>query len=118
MGEVKNMKVDFIDNDHVFIDKRQFVSLERFGQLKKDLTKPQKPADNYFKNTTAVIERFNIAADCCYDDDKYDKNAEFIKIADFELAKALVLDNRGMALKVAQMILAYHGINDVKVKFE
>ena len=74
--------------------------------------------DNYFKNTTAVIEQFNIAVDCCYDDDEYDKNAEFIKIVDFELAKALVLDNRGMALKVAQMILAYHGINDVKVKFE
>lgn len=74
--------------------------------------------ENYFKNTTAVIERFNIAVDCCYDDDEYDKNTEFIKIADFELAKALIADNKHMATQVAKMILAHHNINDVKVKFE
>lgn len=71
---------------------------------------------NYFENTMAVMEKFNIAADCCYDDDNHEKNIEIIKNIDFELAKALIADYDSMAIRVAKMILAHHDINDVKVK--
>ena len=31
MGKIKTMEVEFMDEDHVFIGKKQFVSLKRFA---------------------------------------------------------------------------------------
>lgn len=36
MMKNKNPKVEIIDDDHVFVDNRQFVSLKRFAQVKMD----------------------------------------------------------------------------------
>lgn len=35
----KNPKVEIIDDDHVFVDNRQFVSLKRFSEVKMDSAK-------------------------------------------------------------------------------
>ena len=32
MGKIKTMKVEFMDEDHVFIDNKQFISLKRFSE--------------------------------------------------------------------------------------
>lgn len=37
MKETKNTQVEFIDDDHIFVNNRQFVSLRRFGEAKKDV---------------------------------------------------------------------------------
>ncbi len=42
MSKVKNMRVEIIDDDHVFIDNKQFVSLGRFADAKKDMAKEVK----------------------------------------------------------------------------
>ena len=39
MIEVKNMKVEIIDDDHIFVNNRQFVSLSRFVDAKMDMAK-------------------------------------------------------------------------------
>lgn len=35
MREVKNMKVEIVDEHHIFVNNKQFVSLKRFGEAKK-----------------------------------------------------------------------------------
>ena len=42
MSKAKNMRVEIIDDDHVFIDNKQFVSLGRFADAKKDMAKEVK----------------------------------------------------------------------------
>lgn len=37
MREVKNMKVEIVDEDHIFVNNRQYISLKRFGEAKKDV---------------------------------------------------------------------------------
>lgn len=37
MREVKNMKVEFIDDEHIFVNNRQFVSLKRFYEARKEV---------------------------------------------------------------------------------
>lgn len=37
MREVKNMNVEIADEDHIFVNNKQFVSLKRFGEAKKDM---------------------------------------------------------------------------------
>ena len=39
MTEVKNMKVEIIDDDHIFVNNRQFISLSRFVDAKMDMAK-------------------------------------------------------------------------------
>lgn len=36
MSEIKNTKVEFVDEDHIWVNNRQFISLKRFGEAKKD----------------------------------------------------------------------------------
>ena len=38
MREVKNMKVEFIDDEHIFVNNRQFVSLNRFYEARKEVS--------------------------------------------------------------------------------
>ena len=37
MREVKNMKVEIVDEDHIFVNNKQFISLKRFADAKKDV---------------------------------------------------------------------------------
>lgn len=37
MRETKNMKVEFIDDEHIFVNNRQFVSLKRFYEARKEV---------------------------------------------------------------------------------
>ena len=37
MSEIKNTKVKFVDEDHIWVNNRQFISLKRFGEAKKDV---------------------------------------------------------------------------------
>lgn len=39
MTEVKNMKVEILDDDHIFVNNRQFISLSRFVDAKMDMAK-------------------------------------------------------------------------------
>lgn len=39
MSEVKNMKVEIIDNDHMYINNRHFISLERLREVRKEFVK-------------------------------------------------------------------------------
>ena len=39
MSEEKNIKVNFADEDHIWIDGNQFISLNRFLNVKKDSSK-------------------------------------------------------------------------------
>lgn len=36
MSEIKNTKVEFVDEDHIWVNNRQFISLKRFGEAKID----------------------------------------------------------------------------------
>lgn len=37
MSKVKNMKVQIVDEDHIFVNNKQFISLKRFAEAKKDV---------------------------------------------------------------------------------
>lgn len=37
MSEVKNMNVKIVDDDHIWVNNRQYISLKRFGEAKKDV---------------------------------------------------------------------------------
>lgn len=37
MSEVKNMRVEIKDEDHIWVDNKQYVSLKRFADAKKDM---------------------------------------------------------------------------------
>lgn len=72
---------------------------------------------NYFENTARIIEQFNVLAEKGYGNDNQ-KEIEFLMHADFEMAKALILDWDQAAVRIAKMILAHHDINEVKIKIE
>lgn len=38
MREVKNMKVEIMDEDHIFVDNKQFVSLKRLGNAIREIS--------------------------------------------------------------------------------
>lgn len=42
MSEVKNMKVEIIDEDHIFVNNKQFVSLKRLAEAKKEVAEEEK----------------------------------------------------------------------------
>lgn len=37
MREVKNMRVEIIDDDHIYVNNKQYISLRRFGEAKEDV---------------------------------------------------------------------------------
>ena len=37
MSEVKNMKVEIIDDDHIHVNNRPFISLKRFVEARKEV---------------------------------------------------------------------------------
>lgn len=39
MKEVKNMKVEIVDEHHIFVNNKQFISLKRFGEEKEAIAK-------------------------------------------------------------------------------
>lgn len=39
MSEIKNMKIEIIDNDHMYINNRHFISLERLREVRKEFVK-------------------------------------------------------------------------------
>ena len=39
MSEIKNMKIEIIDNDHIYINNRHFISLERLREVRKEFVK-------------------------------------------------------------------------------
>ena len=63
---------------------------------------------NYFKNLTNTIEEINTSVNNLnnkYSNDPNDKkDMDVVDNMDFELAKAFILDNEGVAIKVAKMI--------------
>ena len=42
MAEAKNMKVEIIDDDHIYVNNRQYISLKRFYEARKEVTKEVK----------------------------------------------------------------------------
>ena len=42
MSEVKNMRVEIVDEDHIWVNNKQYISLKRFGEVKKDVTNEMK----------------------------------------------------------------------------
>lgn len=42
MSEVKNMKVQIVDDDHIWVNNRQFISLSRFLESKKEIAEETK----------------------------------------------------------------------------
>ena len=51
MREVKNMKVEIVDEDHIFVNNRQYISLKRFGEAKKDVANEVKLLDDKKQRT-------------------------------------------------------------------
>lgn len=39
MSEVKNMKVEIIDDDHIHVNNRQFISFKRFCEARNEVAK-------------------------------------------------------------------------------
>ena len=39
MNKVKNMKIEIIDEDHIYVNNRQFISINRFSASKNDAAK-------------------------------------------------------------------------------
>ena len=39
MSEIKNMNIEIIDNDHIYINNRHFISLERLREVRKEFVK-------------------------------------------------------------------------------
>lgn len=54
MSEVKNMRVEIVDEDHIWANNKQFVSLKRFADAKKDVANEMKLLAN--KNKELVEE--------------------------------------------------------------
>ena len=42
MTEVKNMRVEIVDEDHIWVNNKQYISLKRFGEAKKDVVTEMK----------------------------------------------------------------------------
>lgn len=60
MSEVKNMKVEVKDEDHVFFNNKQFVSLKRFADAKKDMAEEVKLLTNKNKELAEENEALKI----------------------------------------------------------
>ena len=48
MNEVKNMKVEIVDEDHIWVNNKQYISLKRFGDARKEVAKEMKLVDCSF----------------------------------------------------------------------
>ena len=48
MNEVKNMKVEFVDDKHIFVDNKQFVSLKYLAESRAN-------AEQYHSNEIKVL---------------------------------------------------------------
>ena len=42
MSEVKNMKVEIIDDDHIHVNNRQFISFKRFCEARNEVAEEMK----------------------------------------------------------------------------
>lgn len=60
MREVKNMKVEIVDEDHIFVNNKQFVSLKRFSDAKKDMANEVKLLNDKNKELAEENEALEI----------------------------------------------------------
>ena len=60
MSEVKNMKVKIIDDDHIYVDNRQFISLKRFDEARKEVAEEMKLAADKNKELAEENEALKV----------------------------------------------------------
>ena len=72
MREAKNMKVEFIDDEHIFVNNRQFVSLKRFYEARKEVTEEVKLLTDKNKELAEENEALKTLLKKQLDDNKKD----------------------------------------------
>ena len=60
MREVKNMNVEIVDEDHIFVNNKQFISLKRFADAKKDVANEVKLLTDKNKELTEENEALKV----------------------------------------------------------
>jgi hypothetical protein len=60
MSEVKNMKVEIIDDDHIWVNNRQFVSLKRFGDARKEVAREMKLLEEKYEKIVKENEALKV----------------------------------------------------------
>ena len=72
MREAKNMKVEIVDEHHIFVDNKQFVSLKRVGEIKKATTEEMKLLTDKNEELAKENEALKTLLKKQLDDDKKD----------------------------------------------
>lgn len=60
MNEVKNMKVEIVDEDHIWVNNKQYISLKRFGDARKEVAKEMKLVDEKNRELTKENEALKV----------------------------------------------------------
>lgn len=60
MSEVKNMNVKIVDEDHIWVDNKQYVSLKRFGEARKEVAEEIKLAADKNKELAEENEALKV----------------------------------------------------------
>lgn len=60
MSEVKNMRVEIADEDHIWVNNKQYISLKRFGDAIKEVAKEMKLADEKIKELAEENEALKL----------------------------------------------------------
>lgn len=60
MNEVKNMKVEIVDEDHIWVNNKQYISLKRFGDAIKEVAKEMKLVDEKIKELAEENEALKL----------------------------------------------------------
>ena len=60
MNEVKNMKVEIVDEDHIWVNNKQYISLKRFGDARKEVAKEIKLLNDKNRELTKENEALKV----------------------------------------------------------
>lgn len=60
MREVKNMKVEIVDEDCIFVNNRQFISLKELGNARREIAETMKLADEKIKELAEENEALKV----------------------------------------------------------
>jgi hypothetical protein len=68
MSEVKNMNVKIVDEDHIWVNGKQYVSLKRFGEARKEVAEEIKLAADNNKELAEENEALKVLLKNCLGD--------------------------------------------------
>lgn len=60
MNEVKNMRIEIVDEDHIWVNNKQYISLKRFGDARKEVAKEMKLVDEKIKELAEENEALKL----------------------------------------------------------